>query len=251
MATSGVNMLMQLLQQSQDARQKAAYFDAQQQEAEAQRIAAQQQQNQSLAQQLRGQMLMHAMDDTARQSTDTVNYNRQVAADSAHWARVKEQEAQRNARDDAKWKAYLDAIKPKTESAEKVAEINARGRVEAANAPRVSKHYGYSITERRGDVGRAGGGGGQQSDVRKTQLFNEMNDAKGVYLGLNSAWLKTIDGMSGSPPPRQVTDAEARYLRAQKAFHDAGGVDPAPVVGVGGQPPASVFDPKNPFARRQ
>lgn len=209
MATSGVNMLMQLLQQSQDARQKAAYFDAQQQEAEAQRVAAQQQQNQSLAQQLRGQMLMHAMDDTARQHTDTVNYNRQVAADAAHWARVKEQENQRNARDDARWDAYLKAAGLKADAQRDSADIAGKSRVEAAKVPRVSRHYGYSITERRGDVGR-GDGGGQEPDVRKQAEYNRMMAAR--------AALGDAMKLAGSMP---TTDNKAKVAEAQKVFDEA------------------------------
>ena len=212
---NGVGMLMQLLQQDQADRQRAAFFDAQQQAQQQERQYQQNQQQGQLATQLRAQMLMHGMDDTARQNTDTVNYNRQVAADAAHWARVKEAEDQRNARDDARWNAYLKAAALRAGAQTEAADIAGKSRVAAANVPRVSKHYGYSINERRGGTT----GPGQQPDVRRTPEWNNYERASKDAIAFEDAYSK-YGQIVGQPPPPELLSARQRKMLTQKMFDD-------------------------------
>lgn len=202
MATSGVGMLAQVLGSTLEANRRNAMWQAEQQQQNEMAEQSQQAARENLATQLKAHLMSQLIADATK--------NVAMAQSEDRWAqRERERDAAAAAalaKQEAHDKARLKLEQDKFDFLKGEHAADRAAALERVQAPRKSEHRGYSITERRGDVGRAGGGG-QEPDFRKTQEAFEADKITRVYLAQIQA--------AASMPAQQRVAAEAE---AKKQF---------------------------------
>lgn len=210
MATSGVGMLAQVLGSTLEANRRNAMWQGEQQQqnemAQAQREAAQQHLAAQLRANLFGQLLADQNKNVAMARSEDRWAQRERERDAAAAAAL----AKQDAREASRVKAMEREWELRGAEGEKARAAAAElEKLRGENAARAAGTLRRSITERRGDVGRAGGGG-QEPDVRKQAEYNRMMAAR--------AALGDAMKLAGAMP---TTENRSKVAEAQKMFDEA------------------------------